>query len=163
MSNSSNSVIIVAALFIVAVIILFVLTMPQTPPGASPYSSANATTTINGTAPNDTLVAVNLTQELNNSAQNGFQLNSSQFYSTSSAQCTRESISGCNNNVPSQFICVNSQYAGAVASQHQTIYATPTVCPDFLMAGYVSCVAVQGYCEVASSQMGTMVPANSSG
>jgi hypothetical protein len=100
------------------------------------------TTSGNGT------VAVNLTQELKNSAASGFTLNESMFHANSSSECSRELISSCDNNVPSQFICVNQRYAGVVSSQYKTIYSKPTACPQFLMAGNVSCGLVSNYCAV---------------
>src|SRR5271170_3040364 len=71
-------------------------------------------------APNQTnaTVAVNLEQEMNNTSQNGIILNASVFSSNYPAYCTLIQIGQCNNNEPSQFICVNSQFAGQVESDY---------------------------------------------
>ena len=111
----------------------------------------------NGTA------AENLQQELNNSSQDGFSLNQTVFYSTSPSQCSRQQITGCDNNEPSQFICVNSQYANLVMSQYHLIYSRPTICPEFYAAGDLSCGTVQNYCVVLNSRQTIPAQPNSSG
>ncbi len=113
-----------------------------------------ATPPKNGTS-NGT-VAVNLTQELKNAAADGFTLTQSMFYANSSSACSKQQITACNNNVPSQFVCVNQQYAGLVSSQWKSIYPFPTPCPLFLMAGTASCGVSDGYCVVL--QTGSEVP-----
>jgi hypothetical protein len=50
--------------------------------------------------------------------------------------------------VPSQFICINKQYAGTVSSQHGSVYPTPRACPEFLLAGSVYCGLDNNYCVV---------------
>jgi hypothetical protein len=101
----------------------------------------------NSTSGNRT-VAVNLAQELNNSAEAGFSLNAGMFYASSSSECSKQLISPCDNNVPNQFICVSQQYAGTVSSQYGSIYPTPRACPEFLLAGSVYCGLNDNYCVV---------------
>lgn len=117
-------------------------------PGAI-YNCPNepVTQSNNNTSGNKT-IAVNLTQELKNSAASGFTLNASMFYASSSSECSKEQISSCDNNVPSQFICVNQQYAVIVSSQYNSLYSTPVACPQFFMAGNISCSIVDNYCTV---------------
>jgi hypothetical protein len=103
---------------------------------------------------NSITIAVNLTQELNNSATQGFALNRSRFYATSASDCSRQLISWCDNNVPSQFICVNQQSVGVVSSQYKSAHSTPTACPDFILAGSVSCGLVNNYCVVTYQKSG---------
>ena len=101
----------------------------------------------NHTPPNAT-IAVNLTMELNNSEQAGFNLVQSMFYVNSSSECSKQLISACDNNVPSQFICINGLYSENVSSQYQRIYTTPQACPMFLMVGNLSCGIASNYCVV---------------
>ena len=93
-------------------------------------------------------VAVNLAQELQNSAQAGFNLNESMFYASSLSECSMQQISQCDNNAPNQFICVNQQYNATVSSQYRNIYSTPAECPMYIMEGNVSCGLVGNYCAV---------------
>lgn len=113
----------------------------------------------NSTSGNET-VAVGLAQELNNSAQAGFSLDEAMFYASSSSGCSKQRISQCDNNVPSQFICINQQYAGNVSSQYDEIYAKPGACPEFLLAGSVYCGLDGGYCVVLHQgpDQGTATP-----
>jgi hypothetical protein len=98
--------------------------------------------------PNETVTVNTVAQELEESAGAGFILNSSAFQANSQAECSRILISPCDNNEPSQFICVNQQYAEAVSSQYKSIYTKQTACPEFLMAGTVSCGLIDDYCVV---------------
>ncbi len=91
---------------------------------------------------------VNLAQELNNSAGAGFSLDEGMFHANSSSDCAKELISQCDNNVPSQFVCVNQRYAANVSSQYGAIYSKPGMCPEFLLAGNVSCGLDDGSCVV---------------
>ena len=135
-----------------------ICSLPMIPAGCTWVSTANATapcaghiscpanaTTIN--QPNGT-VAIGLKEELNNSANAGFILNQTMFYSNSSAGCERELISYCNNNVPAQFICINRKYSAVVEYQYGKIYNTARACPMFIEAGNISCGVVGNYCVV---------------
>ena len=97
-------------------------------------------------------VAVDLQQELNNSAQEGFTLNQAEFYSNSSSVCSRQLISYCNNNVPAQFICVNQKYSALVESQYSQSHKTPQACAMFILEGNISCGIEANYCVVTRSQ-----------
>ena len=99
----------------------------------------------NSTVPTE---AVNLTQELNNSASAGFSLLANKFHANSASECSKQRISPCDNNMPSQFICVNQQYADQISGQYISIYTTPQACPQFLEAGTISCGLDDGYCVV---------------
>lgn len=104
--------------------------------------------------PQSNTIAVNLTQELKNSAKAGFILNESMFYANSGSECSRQLISQCDNNEPDQFICVNQQYSGAVSSQYGSAYPAPVACPMFLMAGNVSCGLAGNHCVVVHQGFG---------
>ncbi len=115
-------------------------------PGAvynCPMIPANQTT--------NATIAVSLQQELNNSVLAGFTLNQTVFYSNSSLDCSRQLISYCDNNVPSQFVCVNQRYSALVSSQYNLTHKNLQACPMFLMAGTVSCGVQDGYCVVMES------------
>ncbi len=96
-------------------------------------------------------VAVNLQEELNNSANQGFTLNQTVFYSNSSAYCIRELITQCDNNEPSQFICINSAYSGPVGQQYKKAHAIAVACPMFYISGTVYCGIQGNYCVVMHS------------
>jgi len=107
----------------------------------------NSSTTVQQV--NGTRIAVDLQQELNNSANDGFSLNQSMFRANSSSQCSRQLISGCDNNVPSQFICVNNSFIDTVSGQRSSIYSNNSrACPDFIETGTLSCAVQAGYCVV---------------
>ncbi len=109
-------------------------------PGAI-YNCPNepANLTANGTE------AVNLTQELNNSAAEGFNLTVDMFSANSSSECSKELISPCDNNVPTQFICINQRFVGVVSSQRPPVRGA---CPMFMMAGDIYCGLDDGFCVV---------------
>lgn len=92
--------------------------------------------------------AVNLAQELNNSAKAGFNLDESMFYASSASECSKKLITACDNNVPNQYICVNQKYAGTVSSQYSSIYPARGICPMFFMAGNISCGLDDNHCVV---------------
>ena len=92
--------------------------------------------------------AVNLAQELNNSNAARFSLNEAMFHANSSSACSKQLITPCDNNVPSQFICINEQYAGTVSLEYHGIYRTPGACPEFLLGGNVYCGLDDNYCVV---------------
>jgi len=104
---------------------------------------------------NTTSVAVNLSTELNNSLASGFNFTVGDFQSTSSAACVRAQITRCNNNNPSQFVCLNSSaYSNAYLPQQQnnTNDSKGFACPDYLLAGVVGCESLNNYCVVTHEQ-----------
>ncbi len=136
---------VVTAGVVVALIVIYfayINTHAQVPPL---IPGSNTTTSIAAQGE----LAVNLTQELNNSAQSGFVLNKTVFYSTSVSQCEKEQIAPCDNNNPDQFICVNRQYAADVAMQYNGIYSgREGVCALYFMEGTISCGLSDNYCVV---------------
>jgi hypothetical protein len=97
-------------------------------------------------------IALNLQQELNSSMQAGFTLNSTAFESSSAQSCSLQQISACNNNEPSQFVCVNSVYAARVRSQYSVLYnSSAYMCPEFTVPGVLGCAVQEGYCVVTVS------------
>lgn len=97
-------------------------------------------------------VAVGLEHELKNSASEGFNLNSTLFRANMPSDCSLQLISQCDNNVPSQFICVNSVYSAQVRSQYAALYNGKShICPMYVAFGNVSCGLEQGYCVVTDS------------
>lgn len=132
---------------------------PSNPPGGSvssiattiaPASTLNYT---NGSLSGNYPIAVNLSQELNNSANGGLYLNKSAFASSSYPACAKVLISSCDNNVPSQFLCVGAYYADEVTQEAQGADANkPHVCPMFVEAGSIACGVSAGYCVVTDSR-----------
>lgn len=86
---------------------------------------------------------------LNASGADGFNFTQQMFVSNSSSGCVLARISACDNNAPSQFACLNSGYYQAYLGQRQAAFSKqPQVCPQYLLAGTLSCVSSGGYCEV---------------
>lgn len=86
---------------------------------------------------------------LNASKADGFVFSRQMFVSNSSSGCVLVQISACDNNVPSQFACLNQSYYQAYLGQRQAVFSRqPQVCPQYMLAGTLSCVSVGGYCEV---------------
>ncbi len=101
--------------------------------------------------------------ELNNSIAAGFTVNLTTFYVISGSQCVRESISYCNNNEPSQFVCINSRYSGKFTAQRSKIYSNKSrACPLFVLAGNISCTAENYYCAVTDTYPGPLGASSSS-
>lgn|GEM_PF-2168875 len=100
---------------------------------------------------NSTVVAVNLGEELNNSHAAGFNFVPSNFQSNSSVECIKALISVCDNNNPSQFVCLNSAAYNQTYLPHEQNKANSNgvvACPDYLEAGEVACASQNGYCVV---------------
>jgi regulatory protein YycI of two-component signal transduction system YycFG len=148
-----NTGIMLILILIIVVVLLYFL-YPRYQPiynshstsGQNTSNSTNSSTITNGTAE----IAVNLQSELNNSA--AFNTNQSMFYATSFSDCSRQQITQCDNNVPDQFICVNSQYSSYISAQYRQLYGNQSaVCPDFILAGSIACGISANYCVVISS------------
>lgn len=121
-------------------------------------TTTNQTTTAqnftNTTAPQqNATIAVTLEQELNNSANAGFNVTALYFRTPYSSNCTRELITSCDNNAPDQFICVNSAYASEISKQYSSIYSSHAyVCPQYILEGTVACTSYQDYCVVTEQK-----------
>ena len=61
-------------------------------------------------------------------------------------------ISPCDNNIPDQFACINANYYQTYLNQKQALSGQPAICSTFLMMGTISCVSLDGYCEVADNE-----------
>lgn len=113
-------------------------------------SGAHAAT--NSTNTSVDVVAVNLIAELNNSRNAGYNFTANEFAANTSSQCSLSLITPCDNNVPSQFVCINSAYSEIYTTQSNQIYSNFSsgghACPLFLLAGLVSCGTQDGYCVV---------------
>ena len=164
--NNSKTTIMITVAFIGALIAIVVIYDGSTWPYGSLANKTNGTisnptpivnSTVNSTTapPNITItnsspiVLENLPEELNNSAQNGFDVNASIFAATSASQCSIRHITACDNNVPAQFICVNSNYSSEITAQYGSIYNNSRqACPLFMMAGTLSCGVASSSCVV---------------
>ena len=98
------------------------------------------------------VVASDLQQEMNSSAQYGFVLGSGAYASQNASGCSLQLIGGCNNNAPSQFVCVNSAYVGNVSGQYARLYSQQRVCPAYMLPGTLGCGVSGGYCVVTRTQ-----------
>ena len=95
----------------------------------------------------------NAQNEIANASVSGFEITSQMLASDNSSQCSLEQISFCNNNEPSQFVCVNQAYASNVNAQYKLIYAgRGQACPEFVLAGHISCTISAGYCAVTDNK-----------
>lgn len=146
----SGGIPVVIGVVILVAIVFYIGNLP----GASPSTTISTTpTTLSQTNQSATL-AVNLQEEINDSTAKGFLVNQSEFYSSSASQCSLELIDGCDNNEPSQFICVNQNYSSQISTQRMNIYSSSEVCPDFMLAGTLSCALQGNYCVVMRSGPG---------
>ncbi len=95
---------------------------------------------------------LNVTGEINTANAYGFDFNSMVFLSGSSSMCKLVQISPCENNIPNQFACINTNYYQTYLNQKQALSGQPAICSTFLMMGAISCVSLDGYCEVADNE-----------
>lgn len=103
------------------------------------------------TAASGTLSAVAQNAIINSTAK-GFHITPQMIASNSSSQCALQLTTFCDNNEPSQFVCVNTAYSSNVSAQYQKIYSGKgQACPQFLLAGRLSCAVSGGYCTVADN------------
>lgn len=98
-----------------------------------------------------TYIAVNVSQELRNSAAEGFNFSYSYFQENSSAECVLARISACNNGIPSQFVCIGYQYYQYYQQQRQNI-SQSRACPMYIILGEISCAVQEGYCVVTDTR-----------
>lgn len=70
----------------------------------------------------------------------GIYLNSSAFSCGYSNACKKVLVASCNNNLPSQSVCINPSYYDQYLQQYNAKYGNHTyACPAYVMAGNVSC------------------------
>ncbi len=145
---------LLAAVLVSAAILAFYLHgAGPTAPGAFPINSGATNKTLTPTLPQ------NLSSVLNASEAYGFSFSQGMFRSNSSSQCVLVRISACDNNVPSQFACLNSNYYAVYVDQEQAAFSGQArICPQFILRGTVSCASLGGYCEVAFNQSAAVAP-----
>jgi hypothetical protein len=102
-------------------------------------------------------IAVNLTNELYNSAAQGFNFTSNDFAAGQSSSCALALITACGNNAPGQYVCVNDASYYTYQQQRQVIDNVASACPQYLLSGRLSCVSVNGYCEVERNTSGSII------
>lgn len=98
---------------------------------------------------------INVTGELNNSANAGFNFTANDFKTSSQSQCQLVLINQCDNNDPYQFACINQKYNLTYDQQYAAIVNHSTACPDYFLAGQISCLIYNGYCSVAQNSNAT--------
>lgn len=88
------------------------------------------------------------------------QQNTSWYSCTTSAQCTIEPATYCQNGLPSQSACVNSAYAGNYMQWYSaSVEHSSQPCPLFVVHIPIGCGCVDGACKVVP---GTVAALNSS-
>lgn len=81
--------------------------------------------------------------ETQRAEQNGYTIGSSAFSCSSTSQCVRVLITQCDNNNPSQFICINSAYLNKFNNMTKN---GSVICPQYMLAGVISCACASNYC-----------------
>jgi hypothetical protein len=76
--------------------------------------------------------------------QNGYAPSASAFLCNSSAQCVKVQVAQCDNNNPLQFVCVNYNYLSEFANRTRS--GGPVACPQYMLAGIISCSCVSNHC-----------------
>jgi hypothetical protein len=82
--------------------------------------------------------------ESQRASQDGYTLSSSAFSCSSALQCVKVLIAQCDNNNPSQFICINSAHLGEFSNM--TKNNGSVACPQYMLAGTISCSCTFNYC-----------------
>lgn len=113
------------------------------------FHATSAQSLFNYTNSSNATIVVNLTAELNNSAAAGYNFTANSFEANSSTACSLAQISKCDNNLPSQFVCINSTNEQSYLLQHQNLEGNGTVCPQYVLAGFLYCQVQNGACVVA--------------
>ncbi len=127
------------AIAAIVLVFLYVYTMHSAP--APPlYANSSQGTEINGQ------VFVNYMQQLNVSKSLGYNFTTASFYCGQTSDCQLVQLAPCDNNIPSQFGCINpSAYASYAA--HKAEISKDAVCPFFMEKGSASCVCASSFCE----------------
>ncbi len=91
--------------------------------------------------------------ELTTATNYSFKINDTMLISSFAAQCSLQLVAPCNNNEPSQFVCVNLQYASNMEVQYQSIYPNRSICPAFQVEGKLSCGITYNHCVVTQTAL----------
>jgi len=114
------------------------------------YLWSNSLTTSKGTSG---AMPANVENSIGNATASGFHITPQMAAANSSSQCSLQQVTFCDNNEPSQFVCVNQAYASNVNAQYKLIYAgRGQACPEFVLAGHISCTISAGYCAVTDNK-----------
>lgn len=126
---------IITVVFIAAMYYLFTTAIPS-----------RLTTIQNQTPipPNTTLYSYS--NEISHASAFGIAIGTPQFSCSSGSQCDKLLVSKCDNNLPSQFICINNKYYGQYLNLTNGENKTGYVCPLFLVAGNIGCSCISSYC-----------------
>ncbi|MCL5440735.1 MAG: hypothetical protein M1448_02540 [Candidatus Marsarchaeota archaeon] len=132
---------IITVVFIAAMYYLFTAAIP-----------GRLTATHNQTPvpPNTTLYSYS--NEISHASAFGIGIGASQFSCSSSLQCAKLLLSRCDNNLPSQFICINGKYYGQYLNLTKGENKTGYLCPMFLVMGNIGCSCISSYCTETYSK-----------
>jgi len=74
-------------------------------------------------------------------------INSSMTSCNTNSDCMLVPISFCQNNLPSQVACINSNYYQEYMYYYQKLKEhVPIMCPMFIVAGYTTCSCIHNTC-----------------
>ena len=109
--------------------------------GGAP-AATQPVTTINYSAPG----SLNASQQQSFAYQSNIYIPADYFKCESNSDCTLVHTSYCNNNLPSQFACINKGfYPQYMVLYNASIGPEPHICPLFLLDIKISC-----YCDAAT-------------
>jgi hypothetical protein len=134
-------------------ILLWAIRYPVVTPSNTPTSTSTSSTTTTTTPPPTTTMnysssgSYNAVEEQSLAASYGENVPITWFSCTSSSDCTDVLAATCDNNIPSQHICINSKYYGAFESEHNSTFQNSThVCPLYFMNSNITCSCAENYC-----------------
>ena len=88
--------------------------------------------------------------ELNSTERLGYNFTNSSFSCGSSSYCVLVQVAACDNNLPSQFACINTQAYPEYTIQRSNM-GRDAICPMFMVAGTHTCECASGYCTEIST------------
>ena len=78
---------------------------------------------------------------------NYISINSSMLSCITNSNCVLIPITFCQNNLPSQVACINSNYYQEYMNYYQNLKEhVPIMCPMFIVAGYTTCSCIHNTC-----------------
>ena len=78
-------------------------------------------------------------QQQQNAQGYGLNLSNPYFTCSTLSGCEKVQIAPCDNNVPSQFACINPSYYNEYYAQWKTKNRTAAICPEYYRIGNISC------------------------
>ena len=126
------------AVYLVTVAFILVVYFLFTSPvilKAKQYANISASNTTVYGYPNETRFA----------SSRGVNISQAAFYCTSTSDCAKLYLLECRNNIPSQSVCINSNYSATYGNAVKAAN-NGTLCPMFVMEGRISCACISNSC-----------------